>query len=45
MQEKTISRGVWMVKESQALSRLTIAEGASDPDGKRRDLYTQARNL
>lgn len=36
MQEKTISRGVWMVKESQALSRLTIAEGASiaAPEGK-----------
>lgn len=43
-----------MVKESQALSRLTIAGRGfhcspggkvPDPDGKRRDLYTQARNL
>ncbi len=36
MKEKTISSGVWVVKESQALSRLTIAEGASiaAPEGK-----------
>ena len=36
MQEKTISNGVWVVKESQALSRLAIAEGASiaAPEGK-----------
>ena len=36
MKEKTISSGVWVVKESQALSSLTIAEGASiaAPEGK-----------
>ena len=36
MKEKTIASGVWVVKESQALSRLTIAEGASiaAPEGK-----------
>ena len=36
MKEKTVSGGVWVVKESQALSCLTIAEGASiaAPEGK-----------